>query len=319
MKMKRNYKDGVFRKLFNDKEKLLELYNALSGSNYPPDTEIEIVTLDDVIFGGAKNDLSFIIGNRFIVLIEHQSTISPNMPLRMGDYIFKQFEQLVNSGAIYSKRLVPLPTPELYVFYNGPEELPPETELKLSDAFMQKCDKLSMEVVVKVINVNYEAGAEILERCRTLNQYSRFISMMRKAIKEAKTDDDRETAYKEVVKTCIRQGILADFLKKYGGAIMSFLFDELSREECEAIRAADGYMEGLEDGKAEGEVIGKCRGMREMLIEMTLAKLAQGQSAEQISGDLLQPEGTIREIVSAAGKFPEKTAGELYTLIHWGE
>ena len=33
--IKRNYKDGVFRRIFQDEDNLRELYNALSGSNYP--------------------------------------------------------------------------------------------------------------------------------------------------------------------------------------------------------------------------------------------------------------------------------------------
>lgn len=84
------------------------------------------------------------------------------MPMRMLNYMAKEYERLYFSKAIYSKQLVQVPTPELYVFYNGREELPLEQELKLSDAFVQKCDKLSIEVVVKVINVNYEKGYSLL-------------------------------------------------------------------------------------------------------------------------------------------------------------
>ena len=82
MGVKHTYKDGVFRRLFNDKEKILELYNALTGENYPPDTDVKIVTLDNAVFGDMKDDLSFMIEDRFIILTEHQSTINPNMPVR---------------------------------------------------------------------------------------------------------------------------------------------------------------------------------------------------------------------------------------------
>lgn len=105
-KAKQTYKDSVFRKLFHDKEKILELYNALSGRNYSSDTEIQIVTLEDVIFGDRKNDLAFIIDGRLIILIEHQSTINPNMPLRMLVYIAKEYEKFYFSKAIYSKHFV---------------------------------------------------------------------------------------------------------------------------------------------------------------------------------------------------------------------
>ncbi|MCI7302111.1 MAG: hypothetical protein MR704_10185, partial [Clostridia bacterium] len=43
-----------------------------------------------------------------------------------------------------------------------------------------------------------------------------------------------------------------DFLKKNGGDVMSFLYDELSREECETIREQDGYQKGLSEGFDKG-------------------------------------------------------------------
>ena len=139
-KIRKNYKDGVFRKLFADKEKLIELYNALSGSDYSLDTELEIVTLDNSIFGDLKNDLAFVIDNKFIILVEHQSTVNPNMPLRMFIYLAQQYEKLCYSNEIYSSRRIYIPVPEFYVFYNGLAEVPIEEELKLSDSFMSKCD-----------------------------------------------------------------------------------------------------------------------------------------------------------------------------------
>ena len=88
-KINRNYKDSTFRKLFNNRERIIELYNALSGSNYGEDTNVEIITLDNAIMGDRKNDLAFRIEGKFIVLIEHQSSINPNMPLRTLIYLAK--------------------------------------------------------------------------------------------------------------------------------------------------------------------------------------------------------------------------------------
>ena len=118
-KAKRNYKDNTFCALFSEKENLIELYNALSGSNFDMDTPVEIVTLDNTFFGDRENDLSFIIDNRWIILAEQQSTLCPNVPLRMLVYAARQYENTTFSRDIYSKKLVKIPTPELYVFYNG--------------------------------------------------------------------------------------------------------------------------------------------------------------------------------------------------------
>lgn len=169
MIIKRNYKDSTFRKLFNDKERLIELYNALSGSNYSKDVDVEIITFHDAIMGNRKGDVVFQIDGKIIVFLEHQSPINPNMPLRILIYIAKEYEKQYFGKEIYSKKRVMIPTPEAYVFYNGMEETPVTDRLKLSDSYIKKCDRMSLEVKVDVININHEKGAKILKQCKTLN------------------------------------------------------------------------------------------------------------------------------------------------------
>ena len=82
MKGKRNYKDSLFRNIFKDKHRLCNLYRALSGEDVSPD-DITINTLRGTFFNDIKNDISFNVGNRMVVLIEHQGSWNPNMPLRM--------------------------------------------------------------------------------------------------------------------------------------------------------------------------------------------------------------------------------------------
>ena len=258
---KHQYKDNTFCTLFNDKERIIELYNALSDSNYDKDTPVEIVTLDDTFFGDRENDLSFIIDHRWIILTEQQSTLCPDIQLRMLVYIARQYEKLVFSREIYSKRLVKIPTPELYVFYNGTEDAPLMKDMKLSDAFMAECDTMALEVVVRFINVNYEKGAELLAKCKTMQGYSMLIHMVRVKYGEC---GDLGTAIEESIRECESRGILKDFLKEHGGDVMSFLFDKMSREECEAVREADGY----EKGKAEGEKLGETRGIQAVAVNM---------------------------------------------------
>ena len=252
-KVKNNYKDNTFCALFSEKKNLIELYNALSGSSFDMDTPVEIVTLDNTFFGDRENDLSFIIDNRWIVLAEQQSTLCPNIPLRMLVYVARQYENLVFSRDIYSRKLLKIPTPELYVFYNGPQDAPVEQEMKLSDAFMAECDKIAIEVTVKFINVNYEKGAEILKGCKTMKGYSLLLHMIRE---ECEATGELKTAIENCIRKCVEEGIIADFLKEHGGEVMSFLFEKLTREECEAIREADGFEEGYAKGIEKGEAAG---------------------------------------------------------------
>ena len=259
-KIKNNYKDNTFCALFSEKKNLIELYNALSGSSFDMDTPVEIVTLDNTFFGDRENDLSFIIDNRWIVLAEQQSTLCPNIPLRMLVYVARQYENLVFSRDIYSRKLLKIPTPELYVFYNGPQDAPVEQEMKLSDAFMAECDKIAIEVTVKFINVNYEKGAEILKGCKTMKGYSLLLHMIRE---ECEATGELKTAIENCIRKCVEEGIIADFLKEHGGEVMSFLFEKLTREECEAIREADGFEEGYAKGRNEGIELGKAEGYEE--------------------------------------------------------
>ena len=265
-RLKRNYKDGMFRMLFSEKEKMIELYNAVTDSDYGKDTEVEVVTLDDAIFGDVKNDLTFIIDSHYMVMTEHQSTINPNMPLRMLGYSTREFERRDIMRKLYSKRLVKIPVPELYVIYNGREDQPMRQELKLSDAFMVKCDKIAIEAKVEVININYDKDPEILKKSRTLYEYSRFVHMMRQKQEQM----GREEAAEEVVRECLEEGILTEFIKKNGGDIMDLVNIELTREECEAIREQDGYERGIEQGTLdEQRKIAKnmkAKGMEKQLI-----------------------------------------------------
>lgn len=279
--IKRSYKDGVFRQLFNDKEKLIELYNALSGRSYSKDTEIEIVTLEDALFGDIKNDLSFIMDNRFIVMIEHQATVNPNMPLRMLSYAAREYERRGLTKKVYSKRRIEIPTPELYMLYNGAEDQPIMQELKLSDAYIAKCGKISLEARVMVINVNYDKGADILKRCKTLNEYSMFIHMIR----EKQQEKGLQKAVEESVRECMRKGILTEFLERNGGDIVSLVRIELTREECEAIREEDGYVRGLEDGLNEGRIeeqLKIARNMKALGAETAFISKASGLTKEEV-------------------------------------
>ena len=72
--------------LFHDKRKLLELYNALNGSCYKRPQDLKIVTLENAIYMGMKNDLSFLFHSG-ICLFEQKATRNPNMPLRCLFYI----------------------------------------------------------------------------------------------------------------------------------------------------------------------------------------------------------------------------------------
>jgi hypothetical protein len=151
----RTYKDSVFSLLFNDPETLRELYCALEGVTLPPDAPITINTLEGVLFMERVNDISFAVAGKLVIVLEHQSTVNPNMPLHCLLYLARLYEKIINNKDVYKSKLMTIPRPECFVLYNGAAEYPDETRLKLSDAFaelkeLEFTGKTDLELVVRV-------------------------------------------------------------------------------------------------------------------------------------------------------------------------
>lgn len=257
-KENREHKDSVFVDLFYQdetaKKNLLSLYNALHDTNYEDETIIRKVKIDDVLYKNFKNDISCEVNGQVLVFGEHMSTINRNMPLRCLMYVGRAYEQLVDSKARYRTTLVKIPTPEFYVFYNGEKEQPLERVLSLSDAFMNPAGENSVELKVKVININSDKAHEILGKCGILKEYSQFISTVRKYSYE-------ESAIKKAIKECIEKGILADYLKRKGSEVENMLIAEYSYEEDIQVKQEEARQEGIWQGRREGRREGRQEGI----------------------------------------------------------
>lgn len=219
-RIRRNFKDRLFITLFHDKRELLTLYNALNGSNYTDPDLLEITTLNDMVYMGVKNDCSFIISN-YLNLYEHQSTVNPNMPIRGLNYfasVYRAYIQ-INKLDIYGSMLVKLPTPRYVIFYNGEQSLPDRSELRLSDAFEESDGCL--ECVATVININLGHNQDIMNHCRTLLDYARFVDKVREF--HARGYSHAESVDR-AVEYCIDQDILRRFLIKNRSEVY-YMFD----------------------------------------------------------------------------------------------
>lgn len=122
-KARLHYKDTIFRMIFNDRENLLSLYNAVNGTAYTEAENLEITTLENAVYMNYKNDVSFVFGFE-LMLYEHQSTVNPNMPLRDLTYVTTILQGLTIEENLYGKKLVRLPSPRFVVFYNGNDPQP---------------------------------------------------------------------------------------------------------------------------------------------------------------------------------------------------
>ena len=284
LKLNRKFKDTLFRKVFNNKKDLLSLYNALNNTSHTDESLITINTIEDAMYIGYKNDISFII-NSELNLYEHQSSVNPNMPVRGLIYFAELYKGYIdqNNLLIYNERLVKLPFPRYVVFYNGTEEQPEEQELRLSDAFVQvpegeglkdtagteadKTNKPSVEVVVQLLNINYGCNQELMEKCQKLMEYSRFITLVRMKSdtltkeykKEMKSINKKEIFAEAValaIDEAIRDNVLKDILSKNMAEVTDMLLTEFDEK---------AYIDGVkkqsyEEGEAIGEARGKIKG-----------------------------------------------------------
>lgn len=244
----KQYKDRLFRLVFNDKGSLLNLYNALNNSHYEDPELLEITTLDDAVYMSIKNDLSFLIDN-VLNLYEHQSTFNPNMPLRGLFYLSDIYRKYVTAHKLnlYGSRLCMLPVPNYLVFYNGTKAMPDRTVLKLSDAFKCKNRKqTSMDMEAVMLNINMGHNHEMMERCCKLKEYACFVERVRLRLR---TSDPLEAAVHEAVSSCIRDGILAEFLSAHKAEVLEMiLYDYNEQEHIEMEREEakeEGFTEGL--------------------------------------------------------------------------
>ena len=247
LRPKRQVKDIVFRLIFgNNKEALLQLYNALNKTKYTDPNALRIVTLDNAIYISMKNDLAFLLVGT-INMYEHQSTVNPNMPVRFMIYLAQEYQMLVESASssLYGNKLIPLPTPQCVVFYNGTEEAPDEYELRLSSAFCNQDVEPAAEVIVRVVNINYGHNEYLMQGCELLSQYAEFVEITRKY---AFLYDDREEAMNAAIDYCIAHGILEDILRKHRSQILGSLLEDFDEKKYARTLREEGREEGWEAG-----------------------------------------------------------------------
>ena len=180
----REHKDRLFTFLFGkkgNKEWTLSLYNAVNNTHYTDPDIIEFTTIEDAVYMGMKNDISFILCHVMNVY-EQQSSYNPNMPVRQLMYAAKLYDKYIQQKRlnIYGRKLVPLPVPKLVVFYNGTEG-EDDRILKLSDAFIQEGNpqEADIEARVRMVNINYRKSKSLLSSCRPLEEYAWLVSQIR--------------------------------------------------------------------------------------------------------------------------------------------
>ncbi len=266
----RCYKDTVFRMLFSDKARLLQLYNAVNGTCYDNPDDLTITTLENAIYMSMKDDLSCMIDMR-LALFEHQSTVNPNMPLRDLYYVADTYSKLHSDKDAYSPKLIRLPNPRFIVFYNGEASQPAIREMKLSDAYVHEDMAPQLELVVTQININYGFNDELFEKCPTLGEYMMYVDRVRTYQRYMTLTE----AVSRAVDECIDEGILAEFLRDNKAEVIKMSIYEYDEKLHEKTMLEIGREEGKEEGIEEGIDMAKCI--------ITEKMIKYGESDEYIS------------------------------------
>ena len=311
----RKHKDSLFVDYFSKdrdwKQHFLSLYNALHGTDLQVETtRLERVNLEQVLYMDYYNDIAVMVNDQFIMMIEHQTTINPNMPLRLLEYVSRIYGNMIDSKSKFSTQLIPLAKPEFIVFYTGKENIPPETYLHLSDAFKlnhTQNSELSLELVVKVCRINGKEPNQIVSQCSDLEQYVQFL----KLIAEAKADG-QVNPLTRAIREAVRHNVLKDYLERKGGEVLSILMTEydyatdiaVKQEEAYAIGRNEGILIGLERGIEQGIERGIERGIEQgahqKALETAQNLLSMGFSPEQVAQGTNLPLDVIRSLMKSS-------------------
>ena len=295
-KTNRNYKDSVFVDLFaydvTAKENFISLYNALHGTNLEVETtDVQPVMLERVLYMKYYNDIAMLIDGKIVILIEHQSTINKNMPFRFLEYIARIYEKITTKDEKFGRKLVKLPIPEFYVFYNGKDDYPTESVMKLSDAFMQLDGELKnqlenenypLEISVKVININVDKENPILKRCEALKEYAEFIEQVRSNI-----ENNVPEPLTNAIKDTIKKGFLSDYLNRKSTEVQNMLLAEYDYDTDIAVQRKEAFDDGIaigeERGRNEGISIGLSQGAQQAKLETAKNALSMNLTLEQVA------------------------------------
>ena len=281
--LNREYKDRVFKFIFGNPENkkwTLSLYNAVNGSQYRNPDEIQFNTIEDAVYMGMKNDVSFIIRSE-MNLWEHQSSFNPNMPMRFLTYGTQLYEKYIASSEYYlfSRSLQALPKPNCVCFYNGRAEQPERQVLKLSDAFGGEAD---IEVKVTMLNINYGKNRALMEACQPLREYAWLVDKVRYYQKALR---NFEAAVEAAIQEMPEEFEIRNFLIANRAEVRRMLLTEYDEEKV------------LAQERKETEIRTENRINERVATDM----IRDGESLAKIKKYSKLPEAAIRKLAESMG------------------
>lgn len=269
----RGYKDVIFKDIFSRREFLVQLVNALNNSNCTAPEDLEITTIESIIYVTMKNDISFLIGSE-MNLFEQQSTYNPNMPLRGLMYFAQLYQEYLTKRdlELYGTTLTKIPTPNFIVFYNGTRDVPEQLKLKLSDSFLTPVKSGEFEWTATMLNINGDNNQQLKAKCPPLLEYSKFVDIINQ---ERKNKSPVKPAVEKALNFAIKQNFLGGYFKQCKMEVMNMSLTEFDKE------AYDKCMRN--EGRAEAKIESA-----KNLLKMNLLTYEQISQATNLSVDVIK-------------------------------
>ena len=254
------FKDTLFRNYFLEPKRLLSICNALLGTNGGNTDDVIINTLEENIFSNIRNDLSCVFNNRLMLIVEHQSTVNENMPIRMFLYAAELYKRYLNNYCgkfLYRDKLIKLPEPRFFVLYNGKSKEAESRLLSLADAFCGSCD---VDLKVKLFNINDGYNSELLGKSKYLKDYCAFVNKVKANLKAGLK---LNVAIRETISYCYENDIMADYLSENKKELFDMINFEFNMDDAKEVWQEEAREDGLKQGREEGLRQGREDGLRQ--------------------------------------------------------
>ena len=244
--VKKNAKSSVFTHLFSIDKYKKELYLCFHPKDKGIDEkEIETWTLSSIFTNIQINDLSLLVRDTILVLVEAQSTWTLNILPRVLEYLGESFNRYVlkTNQNIYGEKKVKIPKPELYVLYTGNKVIK-EKEISLRKEFYNKDSPVDIKIKVITIKNSSKILKEYIKFTKVLDKNNKQYGYTKKSINET-------------IKYCIESNILKDYLVEYKKEVYNIMTSVYDQKTATDMYGNERYATGLVEGKAEGRAEGE--------------------------------------------------------------
>lgn len=290
--IKQNVKDSVFTDFFRDPKNVFKLFTELHPeATDVSETDVDIITLTNVMVNEMYNDLGFIVRDRLIILVEAQTTwtinIIPRVLLYLGETLKEYFERV--GANLYGTAKVNVPQVEAHVIYAGP----PKSSVKngpisLKNEFYGGVAS-GIDLTVNVI-CSSRPGSLI-------GQYIAFCQVINEQVKQFGRTKEAITS---TLKICMEKNILKEYLKSKEMEVLDMMTNLFDQEKIFNIYVEEEKSKAAKEAaeKAAKETAEKVAKEAEWKAYTTIFALKGKLSAEEISAAFKIPLQKVLEILS---------------------